>query len=87
MMEIIDADRYYRIRHAWSQTLPKSLRVAVPGYDYAGDFRSWLASWDARIELDTENTLIRDLLDIAPGYDKIVLADTEQALIFLLKFT
>jgi hypothetical protein len=52
---------------------------------WAREFRQWLSLQGAVIEHSPER-LVRNGLDVAPGFDRLVFQDDEQMMIFLLRW-
>lgn len=64
----------------------------IPGLEnddrvWAAEFRQWLKAQGADIELVMGQRLLRNSLQIAPGYDRLVFENDGDATMFLLRWT
>lgn len=87
MMIIQEPEIYRRIQYTWVQSLPPNLQLMVTDFNYAQQFRIWLADLGARVVLSEKKDLVRNFLDFAPGYDQIVFDNDQEATWFLLKLS
>ena len=83
MQSIQDFDLWYRLQRYFADNIMPDL--ANDNRVWAREFRQWLLLQGAVIEHSPER-LVRNGLDVAPGFDRLVFQDDEQMMIFLLRW-
>lgn len=83
MQSIQDFDLWYRLQKYFADNIMPNL--ANDNRVWAREFRQWLLLQGAVIEHSPER-LVRNGLDVAPGFDQLVFEDNEQMMIFLLRW-
>ena len=84
MQSIQDFDLWYRLQKYFADNIMPNL--VNDNRVWAREFRQWLLLQGADIELVMGQRLLRNSLDIAPRYDRLVFEDNEQMMIFLLRW-
>ncbi len=83
MQSIQDFDLWYRLQRYFVDNIMPDL--ANDNRVRAREFRQWLLLQGAVIEHSPEQ-LVRNGLDIAPGFDRLVFQDDELATVFILRW-
>ena len=84
MQSIQDFDLWYRLQRYFAANIMPNL--ANDNRVRAREFRQWLALQGAVIEHSPER-LVRNGLDVAPGFDRLVFQDDKLATVFILRWS
>jgi hypothetical protein len=83
MQSIQDFDLWYRLQRYFADNIMPKL--ANDNQVWAREFRQWLLLQGAVIEHSPER-LVRNGLDVAPGFDRLVFQDDRLATVFILRW-
>ena len=84
MQSIQDFDLWYRLQRYFVDNIMPNL--ANDNQVWARKFRQWLLLQGAVIEHSPER-LVRNSLDLAPGFDRLVFQDDQLATVFILRWS
>jgi hypothetical protein len=84
MIRVKTGDIYYNTQVYFARNIIPNL----PNDDkvWMEQYRIWLAEQGARIEKSPDKLLLRNSLDVAPGYDQLVFDDELDATVFVLRW-
>ena len=84
MQSIQDFDLWYRLQKYFNDNIMPNL--VNDNLVRAREFRQWLLLQGAVIEHSPER-LVRNSLDLAPGFDRLVFQDDQLATVFILRWS